>query len=482
MIRSLSFAALAGAALLSSCGGLGGSPISEPERRLGAEQHPQLLAEFGGAYDGDEAAYVARLGDRLAAAAGLAGQCTFTLVNSDVVNAFAVPGCYIYVTRGLLAIVNSEGELASVLAHEIGHIAGDHAERQEKSSMWRSLGVIAIATITGSRELSHLASTAATYFTLRYSRKHEYEADDLGLTYLEKAGYDPFAAVDMLAALERFNRFRAQVRGFDEAQGIPEWALTHPLTQMRIARSREAAEDAAGRRGTLPEYEAAYLRQIDGLLYGDDPEQGFVIGRSFAHPIMRIAFEAPPGFTLTNSPEAILIEGPEGLRGEFSGGRLPPGGLPAYAEALLAEILGDAPAQVAGVERIVSHGVPGLVLQALVPTGQGTVLLSLAAYGDPAGDAYHFLMISPPRSGPLPALADLFQSFRFLAPAEVAALKPRVIRVQTVRPGETLRTLAARMVSDHPLEDLLMLNGRSRDEPLRPGQGIKLIAWAAPTR
>lgn len=465
-------------AMVAALGACGGSPVSPAERQFGAEQHPQLLAEFGGAYPGEEAGYVAALGSRLAGAAGLADQCTFTLVNSDVVNAFAVPGCYIYITRGLLAIVNSEGQLASVLSHELGHIAAEHSERQERRSVWRSLAVMAVGALTGSQDLTRLAGAAANFFTLRYSRSHEYEADDLGLKYLEQAGYDPFAAADMLTALDRYQAFQARVRGVDEAQGIPEWALTHPLTDKRTARAREAAADAVGKPDTLPDREAAYLRHVDGLLYGDDPAQGFVLGRAFAHPVMRIAFEAPPGFTLTNSPQAILIEGPDGMRGEFAGGAMPPGGLEAYAEALLAKVVGDTPVDIAAAQRAVSHGVPAILLQGVVRTNQGPVRLSLAAYAGTPGEAYHFLMISDAGATPQAALGELFRSFRLLTPEDVAALRPRYIRVHTIRPGETLPALLGQMAADHPAEQFLMLNGRQRGDRLRPGDQVKLIAWA----
>ena len=464
-----------GSLALAACGG---SPISDAERRLGAEQHPQLLAEFGGAYPGEEAAYLAALGERLAAAADLGGQCTFTLINSDVVNAFAVPGCYIYVTRGLLALVNSEAELASVMAHELGHIARDHSERQERREMLRNLGVAAIGAITGSRELSHLAGTAATYFTLRYSRKHEYEADDFGLETLEKVGYDPHAEADMLVALERYQAFQERTRGVDEARSIPEWALTHPLTRHRVERAHKAAAEVTHDPDALPENEAGFLRHADGLLYGDDPEQGFVLGRRFAHPVMRIAFEAPPGFTLTNSPQAIGIEGPDGLRGEFSGGELPPGGLAGYAEALLGEALGQAPYQTVAADPVAVNGVPALLVQVTVATGQGHVPVSLAVFAPGGRAAYHFFMVSPPGRPAAEAIGALFRSFEVLGAAELATLKPRTIRVRTVGPGDTLQTMVGRMASERPLEQFLMLNGRTRSDPLRPGERVKLIEWA----
>lgn len=451
--------------------------IQESERQLGAEQHSKLLAEFGGSYDAPEAVYVKRLGEKLAATAGLSGQCTFTLVNSDVVNAFAVPGCYIYVTRGLMGIVNSEAELASVLAHELGHIVGAHSARQQKRSLWRQLGVLAVGMVTGSEGLTRLAGNAAQYFTLRYSRKQEYESDDLGLLYLRRDGYDPYAASDMLAALARNEAYTARTRGRDEAKGIPEWARTHPLTEHRIERSRTAAAASGLGDDDLPENEAGFLREVDGLLYGDDPAQGFVIGRRFVHPVMRIGFDAPQGFTLTNSPQAILIEGPDGMRGEFAGGRMPAGGLQEYAGAVAEQVLKGAPAQASTPEPIRANGVPGLILPLLVQTQQADLQLTIAAFDPGNGAAYHFLMVSRP----LPdgsVLGRLFQSFRLVSAEEAARLRPRQIRVVTAGEGEGVETLARRMASDHPLEHFLMLNGRSPGQKLRPGEAVKIVTFA----
>ena len=471
---------LALALCLTACGG--GDPsarapdIDESERQLGAEQHPQLLAEFGGVYPGPEAAYLERLGRKIAGAADLEGQCTFTLVNSDVVNAFAVPGCYIYVTRGLMGIVNSEAELASVLAHEVGHIVGDHGERQQKRSFWRGLGVIAVGFFTGSETLTRIAGHAAQYFTLRYSRNQEYESDDLGIRYLRAAGYDPHAAADMLAALAAQERYMTRTRQRDEAKSIPEWARTHPLTENRIQRARDRASETGAAPGELPENEAAFLSQVDGLLYGDDPEQGFVIGRRFAHPIMRIAFEAPEGFTLTNSPQAILIEGPDGLRGEFGGGRLPPDGLEGYATRILEQLLRDAPAEIGPAEALRIDGVPALLLSALVRSQQGDVQLSVAAYRGPAGAAYHFIMVSKP--GTNAALAELFGSFRLLGAEEIRSLRPRLIRVVRAASGDSIRTMAQRTVGENPLDLFLMLNGRSPEQPLQAGEPVKIVTFA----
>lgn len=478
ILRAKSIAASLALLLLAACGDSAGPAISESDREVAEQQHPQLLSEFGGAYKGDEAAYLAQVGEKVADAAGIGGQCRFTLVNTDVVNAFAVPGCYIYVTRGLMGIVNNEAELASVLAHELGHITGNHSNRQQRRSVLAQLGVIAVDAITGSDELTRLAGAAAGFFTLRYSRTHEYDADDRGLGYLRKAGYDPYASADMLAVLQRSQQFQDRARGDETAaKTIPEWTLTHPLTENRIARARAEAARTGLKPDALPDKAAEYLRAVDGLLYGDDPEQGFVLARRFAHPVMRIAFEAPEGFTLTNSPQAVLIEGPGGTRGEFGGGPMPANGPEAYVETLLSSLIGDAPADIVAGQQFNANGVRGFMIQALVRTQQGSVPISIAAYPGSDGGAYHFLLVSQPGAEPRQAIASLFRSFRRLDDAEVARLRPRYIRVSRVGPGDTPQSLAARMAADRPAELLAMINGLSSASDIRPGESVKLVLF-----
>lgn len=467
---------LAAAAALAGCGfGAAPSPeIDEGERRIGAEQHPALLSQFGGAYEGRESAYLRAVGERIAAQAGLEGQCTFTLVNTDVVNAFAVPGCYIYLTRGMMGIVNSEDELASVLGHELGHIVADHSKQQQNRSLLRQLGVLAVAVATESETLTRIAGGAAELFTLRYSRKHEHESDDHAIRYLAGAGYDPYAAADMLEALGRHERFLQGESG-GNVHAIPEWGRTHPLTENRIARVRAAAEATGRPPDAVAEREAPFLAAVDGLLYGDDPRQGFVLGRRFAHPDMRIAFEVPEGFAVTNTPQAVLIEGPDGLRGEFGGGRMPAGGLEAYAGGLIETVFG---ARGGRAQRTQVNGVPAAFVPLALRTEQGTVEALVAAYAGENGAAYHFLLVSPPGTR-MPGAADaLARSFRRISAEEAARLRPRAIEVVAVRAGDTIETMAARMASDRPREHFLALNGRGEDEPLRPGERVKLIRFA----
>lgn len=480
-MRRRTFAAfMAAGALLGACG-REATPerldsVPAADRAYGADQHPRLLAEFGGAYAGPESRYVADLGEKIARGAGLGGQCTFTLVNTDVVNAFAVPGCYIYVTRGLFAIVTSEAELASVLGHEIGHIVGAHSRRQERRSLWRTLGVIAVS-LTGSEQLTRLAGQAAQYFTLRYSRGQEYESDELGIRYLHAAGYDPHAAPDMLAALGRHDQFMTTTSGRDEASAIPEWARSHPLTENRISRAREIASGLAAP-DALPENEAAYLDEVDGLLFGDDPEQGFVLGRRFAHPIMRIAFDAPEGFTLTNSPQAILLAGPQGLRGEFGGGALPGGRLDIYIQQLVRQIAGDAAGQGQAVPAMI-NGMRALLVTLNLSGAEGVVPVSIAAYDAGDGQAYHFLVASPAARPSLEAVSALFRSFRRLSDAEVGQLRPRVVRTVAVGPQVSPAAIINRIADPHPQALFAMMNDRPATRPFQPGERVKIVTYAS---
>jgi predicted Zn-dependent protease len=282
----------------------------------------------------------------------------------------------------------------------------------------------------------------------------------------------------MLGALTRQERFLARTRGKDEARSIPEWARTHPLTENRIARAREAAAQGGLGPDEHEEVEAPFLRELDGLLYGDDPEQGFVQGRRFAHPVMRIAFEAPQGFTLTNSPQAILIEGPDGTRGEFGGAPMPPGGVEDYTQRLLRALLGETPVEAGAPVRTRVNGVPALFLPVTVQARDGAVPLTLAVYEGAGGSAFHFAMLSRPGTAPAAGLETLFRSFRLLTAEEAASLRPRRIRVARTGAGDTLQSLAARMASDAPLDLFLMLNDRTPDRPVRAGEMVKLVEFA----
>lgn len=488
MMRMVGFC-IAASLALSACGEEPASAqargMSASDRRLGAQEHPKLLQQFGGAYTGPGTAMVQRVGREMAVRSGLVsngGECTVTLLNTTVVNAFAIPGCYVYVTRGLLAIMNDEDELASVLGHEIGHVAARHSQKRQNAALGAGIASILGAVLTGSSAIGQLVGQGGQLLTLGYSRSQEHEADDLGIRYMTAGGFDPFASPDMLQTLEDQSALETRLRGRDEAAQVPGWARTHPLTEDRVRRATAQASKTGLKPGARARKRDAYLAAVDGLLYGDDPSQGYVDGNRFAHPTLKIAFEAPQGYYLSNSSDAVTATGPGEVQIQFSGGRIPNGaGLGDYVETVFRGVLGQsaARAQYSQLRAQTINGWRAADATARVPTRGGTVDATVVAYDAGSGNAYHFLFIKPAGYADNGVADRVARSFRRLSDTEAAQLRPRTIEVVTVKPGETLQTMASRMAySDAPLERFLVLNDRDRNQPLRPGERVKLVRYA----
>ncbi|MDP6951197.1 MAG: M48 family metalloprotease, partial [Alphaproteobacteria bacterium] len=287
--------------------------ISEAdEARIGAEQHEQILAEFGGAYDDPKvAAYVDSIGQFLALTSERPNvKFTLTVLNSPIVNAFALPGGYVYVRRGLLALASDEAELAGVIAHEIGHVAARHGAQRMSSGIMAQLGVGLLSILTDSPELAGIAQMGAMAAIQSYSRDQEYEADMLGVRYLARAGFDTDAMASFLAKMRAHSEVEARIAGRSGGGDQFDIFATHPRTAERVRRAVEAANV---RRVAQPIVgREIFLNKIDGMLFGDDPEQGVVRGRQFLHPTLGFRFEAPQDFSLLNGQTQVLGRGPDG--------------------------------------------------------------------------------------------------------------------------------------------------------------------------
>lgn len=454
--------------------------VKPADQARAAQQHPQIIAQFGGAIEGSLGTYVSNIGEKTARAADLAGKCKFTVLNSDVVNAFAVPGCYIYVTRGLLTIMNSEDELAAVLGHEVGHIQGKHSYRRQRASTLSTLGAIALGVATKSQDIMQQASQLAQMYTLSYSREQENQSDDYGVHHLRANGYNMFAASDIMAALGAQEALDARVNN-REARQIPNWARSHPVSSEREARTSAAATRLGATRTTPPEIVTPFLNAINGLLVGDDPAQGFVNGRVFSHPTIKITFEAPAGYTLSNAPEAVQFQGPNNIRGQFAGGGNLSGGLDVYANSVLRGILGQTRAQIGAPQASNVNGIPAVSLLARAQTQNGQIVeVAIMAY-NVNNKAFHFAIIGP--AGQLNPTYPMTQSFRMLNDAEIAQLRPRKIEIVTVRNGDTIASLSSRMAySDYQADRFKMINAITTDRALVAGEKIKIVTYGAPLR
>jgi len=441
-------------------------------------ENAELIQMLGGAETGPRATYVQAVGRRVGNQSGIAnaGQSLhFTTLNSAVENAFSVPGGYVYVTRQLMALMDDESELAFALGHEVGHIAANHAHAREEYASRNPLGVFGqiIGAIFGSG-VSDVLTARSKLDLLSFSRDQEYQADTLGLRYMIGAGYDPAGAADMLAALTRQSAIEARVQGRSNRQ-TPEWASTHPLSENRMQRALGEGR-ATGRLGTGVRNRDQFLSALEGLYVDDDPAQGVIEGPTFTHPDLRIQFTVPQGYLMSNGTDAVTIAGSAG-KAQFRGGQFS-GNLDNVVLLAFRQLTGgQANFPVPPPQHVTINGMPAAVTTAQVNTTSGVVDASVAAYQWDSRRVYYFVMITPGGYGVRP-FVTLINSLRRITPAEAAAIRPRVIHIETVRPGDTIQSLSSRMAyRDFKLERFLSLNGLSASSPLVPGRKVKLVVY-----
>jgi predicted Zn-dependent protease len=447
--------------------------VAEAQRDNG-----ELVQALGGAETGPRAAYVESVGRRVGGQSGIAnpGQALhFTTLNSAVENAFSVPGGYVYVTRQLMGLMDDESELAFALGHEVGHIAANHAHIREQYASRNPLGVFGqiIGAIFGSG-MSDVLTARSRLDMLSFSRDQEYQADTLGLRYLIGAGYDPGGAADVLAALTRHSALEARAQGRTNRQ-TPEWASTHPLSENRMQRALAEAR-ATGRLGTGVRNRDQFLRELEGVYVDDDPAQGIIEGASFTHPDLRIQFSVPQGYLMSNGTDAVTISGSAG-KAQFRGGQFTGNLDNAVLLAFRQLTGGQANFPVPPPQHRAINGMPAAITTAHVNTDSGPIDASVAAYQWDPQRVYYFIMLTPGGYGVSP-FVPMINSLRRITPAEAAAIRPRIIHVETVRPGDTVQSLASRMAyRDFKLERFLSLNGLASNAVLAPGRKVKLVVY-----
>jgi len=291
---------------------------------------------------------------------------------------------------------------------------------------------------------------------------------------MSAAGYDPNGSASMLRQIARSTALEARIQG-NQNRSTPEWASTHPLSENRAAQASQTARQT-GRAGSGVRNRDAFLAQIKGMTIDDDPAQGVIDGRTFTHPDLRLQFTVPTGYLMQNGTRKVSIQG-SAAQAEFAGGRFN-GRVDDYIGRVLQQLTGGRVQLALGpMQRTTVNGIPATYVVGRANTSSGGLDVSVFAYQWNPDTIYHFVAIT--RAGQaLGPLASMVNSLRRITPSEAAAIRPRVIDVVTVRPGDSVQSLAGRMAyRDYKVDRFLALNGLNANSRLAPGQKVKLVVY-----
>ncbi|WP_454655061.1 M48 family metalloprotease [Bosea beijingensis] len=446
------------------------APRISTVQRASDQEHQRLLAAFGGEYRAPRArAALDEVVQRLAKAGeGQIGHYEITILNSPVVNAFALPNGRLYVTRGLLALANDTSEIASVLAHEIAHVTAQHAvERAEKEAESALVNQV-VSQVLKDPTRGAAISAGSKLSLAKFSRQQELTADQISVRNISRAGYDPYGAGRFLATLGRNTAFRSSGQNQSADDKRLDILSSHPQTPERIAAVTAAARQI-GAPGIGERDANRWLAAIEGLAYGDDPRDGVVRGRRYLNSALRIGFSAPDGFSLEAAQDMVIgvsANGTQALR--FDSVTLKSGQtLESYVAAGWIEGV-----ETTGIEKIEVAGQP-----AVRAHGRGTdwtFRLAAVQIGD---RVYRFILAARGGSDPERQMRGIIDSFRVMTPAEAQSIRPMQIRLVAAEAGDTIASMAERMPEqDRPGELFQLLNGLDRNAALTPGQRYKVVA------
>ena len=432
-------------------------------------EHQRILAAYNGAYDDPRLeAVLNQTVEKLVAASDRPDlHYRITILNSPAINAFALPNGQLYITRGLIALANDTSELASVLAHEMAHVVAQHAEIREERAKRVALVGRVFGDLGADPELGALAMAKSKIALASFSRAQEFEADGIGVGIAARSGFDPYGAVRFLTAMGRSGELKSASQASIDPRA-PDFLSSHPATPERVKNAQTIARQftapGAGERDR-----GAYLGAIDGMVYGEDPSEGFVRGRRFLHPKLGFTFVAPEGFSLDNSAEAVL-----GVK-EGGGQALRMDVVRVAAEQKLSEYLTSG-----WIENIDNKAVEELTLNGLpaaTATAKGdqwAFRLFAVRFGT---DVYRFIYAAKRMTPEIDrAFRESVGTFRRMSLAESNAAKPLHLKVVTVTEGDTVERLASRMmVPDRALERFRVLNGLGPTDRLTVGDTVKIV-------
>ncbi|GAA4354931.1 M48 family metalloprotease [Hymenobacter saemangeumensis] len=438
----------------------------------GPKPDPQVIAQFGLLDNSNLQSFIDDKGQRMVQVSDRPGNYGFTIVDSPVINAFATPDGHVYFTRGIMAHFNSEAQFAGVLGHELGHITARHGQSQQRRSTAAGIGLLlgSIVAPRVTQAVGGIAQQGLGVLFLKYGRDDEREADQLGVKYSTKIGYDASHMADFFQTLQR----NEQQSG---GSSVPTFLSSHPNSGDRYKTVKNLAAQARQQTGgTLAVNRDQYLRAIDGLAYGNDPRQGFVEGGAFYHPELKFQFPVPQGWKHQNSPDKFQMAEPNGkaMLVLMAGGG---SSLEDAAQSLAKQMS----LQGAQAQKTTINSFPAIAIQGDQPAQQGQqggarVLAHLIQDGQ---TIYALVGLTSPSAYSTYAttFSRVAQGFQRLTDASKLNRQPERIRIKAAAGATSLaQALSAAGVPAARHEELAILNGMQRNDRLSPGQLYKVVA------
>ncbi|MBI4475372.1 MAG: M48 family metalloprotease [Acidobacteria bacterium] len=447
--------------------------VSESQEiAMGQEADRQVREEYGVVENPALQAYVQGIGQKLAAVSHRPNlQWHFTVVDSPVVNAFALPGGYIYFTRGILAYLGNEAELAGVMGHEIGHVTARHSVRQMTRAQLAQFGLGAASILSPTfGQFGGLAESSLGLLFLRFGRDDERESDSIGVEYAANANYDPREVSNFFEVLGRM----AQAQ---DRETIPGWLSTHPDPPERVKATLAAGQELITKLNLSPEKlivnRDGHLKQLDGMTVGNDPRQGFTEGARFYHPELQFQIVFPAEWRIENTRSAVIALDPQ--RGGQMQLRLAnaPEGTTArqYAQTLAQRGMVPESSQQTTI-----NGNPAFIGLYAVPA-EGVTLAAIAAFIEYRQRLYEVIGVTADYRKYSQTIEESIRSFDRVTEQRILRAQPDRIRLYTAREGDTLTALAARDVNPRvTADDLAVLNRMAANQPITPGRLIKIVA------
>jgi predicted Zn-dependent protease len=446
------------------------------EISIANESDPQIKEEMGVYNDPELQRYVSEIGWKMAKISERPNlPWRFTIVDVPAVNAFAVPGGGIYITRGIMPFLDNEAELAGVIGHEIGHVTARHSAQQYTKQITGQVGLLALGIfVPTARPFGDLAAQALGVLFLKYGRDDELQADGLGARYESSLGWDPAGVPAFLSTLGRLDEAAGDRRG------IPNWLSTHPDPLSRVEEIQPVVQQMKTAGKSYATNRDPFLQRIDGIVYGDNPEQGIARGSAFLHPVLRFRIDFPEGWEIANSPQQVVAKAPgaevymmlelveKAQVEKAAGGNIQDIAVSHMRQAGFRAVQG---------ERTTING-----LDAFIGAYQGQVE-ELGAVGVRAahiaydGNVYLVAGLTGVDAFQQAdrAFTSAIRSFRRISAAEAEDIRPSRVDFHVVRAGDTWQSLAEQSGGAVKPATLAVMNNATPSTQPQPGSRIKIV-------